>query len=64
MLGSEGKLTVVTQRIGVLSGIGNLSYNIVTGSSSIQSLCEVAVNNFINVLKHEGIFSPINKFII
>lgn len=51
--GSEGKLTVVTQRIGVLSGIGNLSYNIVTGSSSIQSLCEFAVDNFINILKHE-----------
>lgn len=45
----------MTQRIGVLSGIGNLSYNIVTGSSSVQSLCEFAVNNFIGVLKHEGI---------
>ncbi|XP_042907743.1 stalled ribosome sensor GCN1 [Parasteatoda tepidariorum] len=51
--GSEGKLTVVTQRIGVLSGIGNLSYNIVTGSTSIQALCEMAAENFIQFLKHE-----------
>ncbi|GBM59452.1 eIF-2-alpha kinase activator GCN1 [Araneus ventricosus] len=51
--GSEGKLTVVTQRLGVISGIGNLSYNIVTGSTSIQALCEFASDNFISFLKHE-----------
>ncbi|GIY00789.1 eIF-2-alpha kinase activator GCN1 [Caerostris extrusa] len=51
--GSEGKLTVVTQRLGVISGIGNLSYNIVTGATSIQALCEFATDNFISILKHE-----------
>ncbi|XP_054719248.1 eIF-2-alpha kinase activator GCN1-like [Uloborus diversus] len=51
--GSEGKLTVVTQKLGVLSGIGNLSYNIVTGSTSVQAVCEFAADKFIAVLKHE-----------
>ncbi|GFQ96680.1 eIF-2-alpha kinase activator GCN1, partial [Trichonephila clavata] len=51
--GSEGKLTVVPQKLGVISGIGNLSYNIVTGATSIQALCEFASDNFITFLKNE-----------
>ncbi|KAG8189603.1 hypothetical protein JTE90_018959 [Oedothorax gibbosus] len=60
--GSEGKLTVVTQRVGVISGIGNLSCNIITGSSSIQALCEFAADNFVSILKnevHEGTITHI-----
>ncbi|XP_067121067.1 stalled ribosome sensor GCN1 [Centruroides vittatus] len=55
--GSEGKLTVTTQRIGILSGIGSLSYHMVNGSLSIQALSEMVSENFILILKqevHEG----------
>ncbi|RWS09505.1 Translational activator GCN1-like protein [Dinothrombium tinctorium] len=54
--GSEGKLSVITQRYGVLSGIGALSYHCITGASA-QSLSEYACNQLILLLKsevHEG----------
>jgi hypothetical protein len=50
--GAEGKLTVVTHKISVLQGAGNLSFNIVSGNS-IQKLAETACGHFIEVLKTE-----------
>ncbi|XP_046621828.1 eIF-2-alpha kinase activator GCN1 isoform X1 [Neodiprion virginianus] len=50
--GSEGKLTVVTHKISVLQGAGNLSYNAVSGSN-IQKLAETACTHFIKVLDTE-----------
>ena len=52
--GSQGKLTMVTQRIGVLSGIGNMSYNTVAGGSTIQDLAGVVAELFIPFLQQEG----------
>ncbi|XP_006818140.1 LOW QUALITY PROTEIN: stalled ribosome sensor GCN1-like [Saccoglossus kowalevskii] len=54
--GSEGKLTVTMQRMGVLSGIGSLTYNTVSGPS-VQNLAATAADNFIPYLQlevHEG----------
>ncbi|RWS30291.1 Translational activator GCN1-like protein [Leptotrombidium deliense] len=54
--GSEGKLTIVTQRYGVLSGIGALSFHCITGAAG-QALSEFACNQLIPLLKsevHEG----------
>ncbi|KAI4488580.1 hypothetical protein M0802_011470 [Mischocyttarus mexicanus] len=50
--GSEGKLTVVTHKISVLQGAGNLSYNAASGSS-VQRLAETACEHFIKVLETE-----------
>lgn len=47
--GSEGKLTVAEQKISVLQGAGNLSFNSVSGSS-IQKLATFAADQFIKVL--------------
>lgn len=55
--GSEGKLTVINQRFGVLSGIGALSNHRVTNSDSAHELSAVACELFISILKsevHEG----------
>ncbi|KAL1132575.1 hypothetical protein AAG570_010527, partial [Ranatra chinensis] len=50
--GSQGKITVSTHKISILQGIGNLSYNAVTGSS-IQSLAQSAAEHFIKILEVE-----------
>ncbi|XP_077995202.1 stalled ribosome sensor GCN1-like [Glandiceps talaboti] len=50
--GSEGKLTVITQRTGVLCGIGNLTSNTVSGSS-VQGLAATVCENFIPYLQIE-----------
>ncbi|KAE8739724.1 hypothetical protein FOCC_FOCC014768 [Frankliniella occidentalis] len=47
--GSEGKITVAEQKISVLQGAGNLSYNTVAGSS-VQRLATLAAEQFIKVL--------------
>ncbi|XP_013411317.1 eIF-2-alpha kinase activator GCN1 [Lingula anatina] len=55
--GSEGKLTVAAQRISMLSGIGNMSDNSVSGTNSVQSLSGNVAELFIPVLQqevHEG----------
>ena len=52
--GSEGKLTVTAQRLGMLTAVGNLSNNSVTGTSSVQSLSSTVVECFIPVLQQEG----------
>ncbi|XP_033627513.1 eIF-2-alpha kinase activator GCN1-like [Asterias rubens] len=55
--GSEGKLTIVTQRMGMLTGIGNLSYNSVMGHTSVHALASSMVEMFIVPLQqevHEG----------
>uniref|UniRef100_A0A8C3MXS7 Uncharacterized protein n=1 Tax=Geospiza parvula TaxID=87175 RepID=A0A8C3MXS7_GEOPR len=54
--GSEGKLTVVAQKMSVLSGIGSLSHHVVSGSSS-QALSATVAELFIPFLQqevHEG----------
>ncbi|XP_016090590.1 eIF-2-alpha kinase activator GCN1-like [Sinocyclocheilus grahami] len=54
--GSEGKLTVVAQKMSVLSGIGSCSHHAVSGSSS-QSLSSSVAVMFIPYLQqevHEG----------
>ncbi|XP_053784029.1 stalled ribosome sensor GCN1 [Desmodus rotundus] len=54
--GSEGKLTVVAQKIGVLSGIGSVSHHVVSGPSS-QVLNGTVAELFIPFLQqevHEG----------
>ncbi len=54
LTGSEGKLTVTVQRLGVLEGAGNLSHCTVAGTQTVQSLCGVVVEYFISVLQQEG----------
>ncbi|EMP24440.1 Translational activator GCN1 [Chelonia mydas] len=51
--GSEGKLTVVAQKISVLSGIGSFSHHVVSGSSS-QALSGTMAELFIPFLQQEG----------
>ncbi|XP_074594678.1 lethal (3) 80Fj [Brevipalpus obovatus] len=54
--GSEGKLTVITQRLGALSGIGALSYNQVSGGSS-EALTHLVCDKMVKFLSseiHEG----------
>lgn len=54
--GSEGKLTVITQRLGILSGIGALSNHQVTGESAIaltHLVCDKMVK-FLSSELHEG----------
>ncbi|KAJ1530782.1 hypothetical protein ONE63_005633 [Megalurothrips usitatus] len=50
--GSEGKLTVAEQKISVLQGAGNLSYNAAAGSS-VQKLSTFAADHFLKVLNIE-----------
>uniref|UniRef100_A0A673C824 GCN1 activator of EIF2AK4 n=1 Tax=Sphaeramia orbicularis TaxID=375764 RepID=A0A673C824_9TELE len=55
-LGSEGKLTVVAQKMSVLSGIGSCSHHAVSGTSS-QTLSSAVTVMFIPYLQqevHEG----------
>ncbi|XP_019724953.1 eIF-2-alpha kinase activator GCN1-like [Hippocampus comes] len=52
--GSEGKLTVVTQKMSVLSGIGSCSHHAVSGGSS-QTLSSAVTVMFIPYLQQEGI---------
>ncbi|CAG2110637.1 unnamed protein product, partial [Medioppia subpectinata] len=49
--GSEGKLTIAVQRLGVVSGIGALSHHSVSGEA--QHLSAVALESFVTVLKQE-----------
>ncbi|XP_012611936.2 stalled ribosome sensor GCN1 [Microcebus murinus] len=54
--GSEGKLTIVAQKISVLSGIGSISHHVVSGPSS-QVLNGIVAELFIPFLQqevHEG----------
>eukprot|EP00057_Strongylocentrotus_purpuratus_P019164 XP_011673638.1 PREDICTED: translational activator GCN1-like [Strongylocentrotus purpuratus] len=52
--GSEGKLTVVAERTGVLSGIGGLSVNGVSGVTSVQSLVSSVMTLFMPYLQQEA----------
>ncbi|XP_033102350.1 eIF-2-alpha kinase activator GCN1-like [Anneissia japonica] len=55
--GSSGKLTMVTQRLGVLTGVGNLSYNTVGSGNSMHNLATTALELFIPYMQvevHEG----------
>ncbi|XP_037092852.1 eIF-2-alpha kinase activator GCN1-like [Pollicipes pollicipes] len=54
--GSEGKLTVLDQKLAVLKAVGNLSQSAVTGSST-QTLVSSAAGGFVRVFEseaHEG----------
>ncbi|GAB6030116.1 hypothetical protein CHUAL_005795 [Chamberlinius hualienensis] len=56
MNGSEGKLTVTAQRIGVITGLGYLSYS-TAPSASLQPLVALAAKEFTKILEqevHEG----------
>ena len=48
-------MTVASQRMGMLTGIGNLSYNTVSGANSTQSLGGTVAELFIPILQQEGI---------
>ncbi|KAK0174572.1 hypothetical protein PV327_010330 [Microctonus hyperodae] len=50
--GSEGKLTVVTHKISVLQGAGNLSSTAASGNG-LEKIAEIACNHFIKVLDTE-----------
>ncbi|KAF5292015.1 hypothetical protein FQA39_LY14132 [Lamprigera yunnana] len=50
--GSDGKLTVLEQKLSILEGIGNLNYNAVSGSN-LQHLLTLVVTEFIKVLEIE-----------
>lgn len=55
--GSEGKLTVVGERISVLTAIGNVSRNAVTGTAAVQALAVSVFDLYVAILKqevHEG----------
>ena len=52
--GSEGKVTGTGERMGLLTGIGNLSYNGVSGSAAVQNLSGNVVELFIPVLTQEA----------
>nr|XP_045222590.1 eIF-2-alpha kinase activator GCN1 isoform X3 [Macaca fascicularis] len=51
--GSEGKLTVIAQKMSVLSGIGSVSHHVVSGPSS-QVLNGIVAELFIPFLQQEG----------
>ncbi|XP_022916125.2 stalled ribosome sensor GCN1 [Onthophagus taurus] len=50
--GSDGKLTVITHKISVLLGVGNLSYHDINGSNSIQLTTNV-INQFVKIFETE-----------
>ncbi|KAI0222670.1 eIF-2-alpha kinase activator GCN1 [Lamellibrachia satsuma] len=52
--GATVKLTVVEQRLGMLSGIGGLSSHTVSGTVSVQSLAGTVTACFIPILQQEG----------
>jgi len=53
-LGSEGKLTLQEQKISVLTAVGNLSHNTVSGSATLQELSGQVTEQFIPLLSTEG----------
>lgn len=57
--GSEGKLAVADQKVSVLQGIGNLFYNTVSGTSSLQELATKVTELFLPTLQQEGEHSKI-----
>ncbi|ESO82427.1 hypothetical protein LOTGIDRAFT_223326 [Lottia gigantea] len=55
--GSEGKLTILEQKLSVITAIGNLYYNIVSGTTSVQNMSSTVAELFIPTLTteiHEG----------
>ena len=53
--GSEGKLTIVTQRTGLLSGISSLSHHSVPGFDSIQKVTSLVCHQLVEVSKNEQV---------
>ena len=51
--GSEGKLTVLEHRLGVISGIGGLSHHAIVGKESAHSISISACDRFIAAMKNE-----------
>ena len=47
-------MTVASQRMGMLTGIGNLSHNTVSGANTLQNLSGTVAELFIPVLQQEG----------
>ena len=61
-------MTVASQRMGMLTGIGNLSHNTVSGANTLQNLSGTVAELFIPVLQQEGnqhatLFSEICRII-
>ena len=54
LAGSEGKLTVMEQRIWMLTGIGNLSQHTVSGAQSLHNLSSQVAELFLLFLQQEG----------
>ncbi|XP_050410272.2 eIF-2-alpha kinase activator GCN1 [Patella vulgata] len=55
--GSEGKLTVLEQKLSVLTAIGNIFYNTVSGTTSVHNLSVTVSELFLPTLQteiHEG----------
>jgi hypothetical protein len=53
--GSESKLTVAEQRMGVVLAIGALSHHTVSGTTSVQSLSNTVVDFMGPLLQSEGL---------
>lgn len=51
--GSQGKLSLASQKISVLQGVGNLSCN-KASSGTLQALSDIVVTNFVKILDTEG----------
>ena len=47
-------MTVASQRMGMLTGIGNLSHNTVSGTNTLQNLSGTVAELFIPILQQEG----------
>jgi len=52
--GAEGKLAGMIQKLCLVTAIGNLSHNLVSGTSSIELLAGAVVDMFISMLQSEG----------
>ena len=53
VLGSEGKIVIASQRVGVLSGIGVMADAAITRQSG-QDVVTYVIESFISVVKQEG----------
>ncbi|XP_067931600.1 stalled ribosome sensor GCN1-like [Watersipora subatra] len=62
--GSEGKVTVLGERMDVVSAIGNLTNNSVSGSLAIQGLATEAMTQFTTLLNQETSEAMITHLIV
>lgn len=60
--GSEGKLTSLNQKLSLLTAVGNLSYNAVLGTTSIETLA-LSVIELLLPLLQEGLSNNLKKIL-